>query len=487
MHVAGTVAAQGDNGVGVTGVAQDVRLMPVRVCENRSCTLSTILEGINYAGRTGARAANISITGFFTDPSIELTLTTAFAANPGTLYVAAAGNNGADTDSGGARALPCAVNPGKSDATIGYKAAKGAVDNVLCVAATDQVDGLAPFSTYGATSVDLAAPGVNVLSTHFVQDRGVYEEQFDGNGFDAWTTPVPPASAADQGFTRYPLGGSGAIFSDPCPAFEIPGTQVAGTTRATLSPAITVGAEYQECTFSFLAGARLAGDDAFTWTLSLDGTTVVDEPVADLAPTSGKNSATFAIPAGQDDHDLRVGFRFYRGLAGDPAPWAGARALRLDCVGSSYRFDSGTSMATPHVTGTAALLFSLRPGATVTDVRKALLKGVEPLASLTLKTVTGGRLNAWRAMDALLPLDTRITSGPTGSVPGTTATFAFDTNGTGGATGYECRLDSGPLVPCSNPVTYTGLKPGKHSFRVRSVLPGGVDNTPASRDWTVLR
>ena len=488
LHTAGTIAAQGDNGVGVTGVAQDVRLMPVRVCENRSCSLSTILEGINYAGTMGARAANISITGFFTDPSIVLTLTTAFAANPETLYVAAAGNNGADTDTGGALALPCAANPAKSNATIGYRAAKGAVDNVLCVAATDQSDGLAPFSTFGALSVDLGAPGVNVLSTNFLQDRGVYDEQFGGDGFDAWTTPVPPASAADQGFTRYILGGgSGAIFSDPMPSLNLPGTQVAGTTRATLSPAIALSSDYQECTLSFVAGARLAGDDAFTWTLSLDGTTVVDEPVADVNPTSGRNGATFAIPPGPDDHELRVGFQFYRGLAGDPAPWSGARALRLDCIGSNYRFDSGTSMATPHVTGAAALLFSLRPSASVSEVRKALLKGVEPLASLSTKTVTGGRLNAWRAMDALLPLDTRITSGPSGTVRATTATFAFDTNGTGGATGYECRLDSGPLVPCSNPVTYTGLKPGKHLFRVRSVLPGGVDNTPAVREWTVLR
>ncbi len=489
VHTAGTIAAQGNNGTGVTGVAQDVRLMPVRVCDYRSCSFSALLEGINYAGRLGARAANLSITADISDPAVILAVTTALAANPRTLYVAAAGNTAIDTDTGAARALPCAANPGKSDATIGYKAAKGAVDNMLCVAATDQADGLAPFSTYGALSVDLGAPGVNILSTDFIREADLYVQNFGGDGFDDWTTPVPPASAADQGFTRYPVGkgSEGAIVSDPFPSLHLPGTQEPGTTRATQSPPIVLGPDYLECTFSFVAGGQVAGDDAFTWTVSVDGTTVLDQPVTDVSPQSGTNVGTFAIPASRTDHDVRVGFQFYRGLAGDPAPWTGARVLNMGCVKAIDRFDTGTSMAAPHVTGTAALLFSLRPGASVTDVRKAILKGAEPLASLSLKTVTGGRLNAWWALDALLPLDTRITSGPSGSVRATSATFAFDTNGTGNAASYECRLDSGPLVACSNPVSYTGLKPGKHSFRVRAVLPGGVDSSPATRDWTVLR
>jgi subtilisin family serine protease len=489
VHTAGTIGAQGDDGTGVTGVAQDVRLMPLRVCQFDGCTFSAIIEAINYAGRMGARAANLSITGFPTDPATILAMTTALAANPRTLYVAAAGNNGADTDAVGPRALPCAANPAKSDATIAYKAAKGAVDNVLCVAATDQADGLASFSTYGSRSVDLAAPGVNVLSTAFTTDQEFFTDQFDSGGFDAWSTPAPPASAPDQGFTAYALGGGSftAIASDPPPTLGLPGSQAPGTTRATESPIIEVGPDYTECTVNYVAGATLSGDDSFTWTVSVDGTTVLAEPLSDLNPLTGRNQGRFTIPPGSSGHDVRIGFQFHRGLDGAPAAWGAIRQLRMDCARSSYRFDSGTSMAAPHVTGVAALLFSLRPSATVTDVRKAILKGVEPLASLTLKTVTGGRLNAWRAMDALLPLDTRITAGPSGSVRGSTATFAFDTNGTGNATTFECRLDVGPLVPCSNPVSYSGLKPGKHSFRVRAVLPGGVDSSPAIRDWTVRK
>ncbi|HMJ03873.1 MAG TPA: S8 family serine peptidase, partial [Conexibacter sp.] len=70
----------------------------------------------------------------------------------------------------------------------------------------------------------------------------------------------------------------------------------------------------------------------------------------------------------------------------------------------SYAFLQGTSMATPHVAGAAALLFSLKPSVSVAEVRSALLTSVDPVASLAGKTVTGGRLNAAAALNALVPL-----------------------------------------------------------------------------------
>ena len=60
-------------------------------------------------------------------------------------------------------------------------------------------------------------------------------------------------------------------------------------------------------------------------------------------------------------------------------------------------------MAAPHVTGAAGLLFSLKPTATVTEVRDALLASVDPVASLAGKTVSGGRLDAAAALDAAGP------------------------------------------------------------------------------------
>ena len=71
--------------------------------------------------------------------------------------------------------------------------------------------------------------------------------------------------------------------------------------------------------------------------------------------------------------------------------------------------------------------------------------------------MTGGRLNAWGALAALAPMDTRITSGPNpGAVTGTSVSFTFNTNGTGMAS-FECGLDKGASQPCTSPKAYTGL------------------------------
>ena len=63
-------------------------------------------------------------------------------------------------------------------------------------------------------------------------------------------------------------------------------------------------------------------------------------------------------------------------------------------VVSGYASYNGTSMATPHVTGAAALYKSSHPGATAADIKAAILGSAVPTPSLTNKVVTGGRLNA---------------------------------------------------------------------------------------------
>jgi subtilisin family serine protease len=69
--------------------------------------------------------------------------------------------------------------------------------------------------------------------------------------------------------------------------------------------------------------------------------------------------------------------------------------------GASYGFMDGTSMATPHVAGAAALLAAIAPSATVAQLRSALLSSVDAKAAFALSSVTGGRLNAAKALDAI--------------------------------------------------------------------------------------
>ena len=77
-----------------------------------------------------------------------------------------------------------------------------------------------------------------------------------------------------------------------------------------------------------------------------------------------------------------------------------------------------------------------------------------------------------------------ITSGPTGEVSETTATFEFEASGPAPLTEFQCRLDAGAWTDCASPHEIKGLGGGPHSFEVR--LQGGVADPKADRrDWTV--
>ncbi|MDA0164788.1 S8 family serine peptidase [Solirubrobacter ginsenosidimutans] len=143
-HVSGTIAAEGENHFGVVGVAPLAKILPLRVLGNGgSGWTSDIASAFDYAGDAGVRIVNASLGGGYSQ-AIE----DAVAAHPDTLYVVAAGNDNADSDTAG-DAYPCALPEA----------------NLICVGASDNQDAIAGFSNYGDTSVDLFAPGVGIYST----------------------------------------------------------------------------------------------------------------------------------------------------------------------------------------------------------------------------------------------------------------------------------------------------------------------------------
>ncbi len=225
-HVSGTIGAVGDNGVGVTGVNWNVSLMALKIADDdptaNFVSSSAATAALYYAAdmRTNY-GINIRVTSHSWGGSgYSTSLYNAIQANAsaGILMVAAAGNDSRDNDA--APEYPASYN----------------LDNIISVAATTRSDTLAGFSNYGATSVDLGAPGSGVYST------------------------VP---------------------------------------------------------------------------------------------------------------------------------------------GGGYGTKSGTSMATPHVTGVAALAWSFRPDATYQEIKAAILDGADPIPALAGITVTGGRLNAARTLQLL--------------------------------------------------------------------------------------
>jgi subtilisin family serine protease len=142
-HVAGIVAARTNNRVGVAGVSWAARVLPLKALgANGSGTTCTVVEGILYAAAQGVDVLNMSIGAAGPCPSaVQAALNVAHAA--GVLSVAAAGNDGAG------------ANAPESPANCAH---------TLAVAATDSRDRPAVFSNHGAY-VDVAAPGVDILST----------------------------------------------------------------------------------------------------------------------------------------------------------------------------------------------------------------------------------------------------------------------------------------------------------------------------------
>jgi thermitase len=144
-HVAGTAGARGGDGYGVTGVAWQVGIVPLRVLDaDGSGWASDVAAAFDWAGDRAVPVVNASLG----SAGITTAERLAIREHPETLYVVAAGNDGDDLDV--TPQYPCAYSEA----------------NVLCVGATDLDDDLAGFSNYGATAVDLFAPGVAILSAY---------------------------------------------------------------------------------------------------------------------------------------------------------------------------------------------------------------------------------------------------------------------------------------------------------------------------------
>lgn len=169
-HVAGIIGAVGDNELGVTGVSPEVSIMALRFMDaDGNGTTSGVAQAITYAADNGADIINASFAG--TSSSVLMEEAIEYASDKGVLFVAAAGNSGEDNDE-----------------TPNYPASYD-IDNILAVAATDSEDELASFSNYGATSVDMAAPGVSILST-------VPDEDYETMSGTSMATPHVVGAAA---------------------------------------------------------------------------------------------------------------------------------------------------------------------------------------------------------------------------------------------------------------------------------------------------
>jgi thermitase len=382
----------------VTGVSWRSGLAALRVLgTSGQGTSASVAAGIAFAGREGVPIVNASLGG----PSRSRAIEDAIASAPRTLFVIAAGNDGVDNDA--SPHYPCAIP----------------LPNIVCVAATDASDQLASFSNYGATSVDLGAPGVGIESTVPTwETTPVYD--FASLDMADWRTggenAHTGAPAAHWGPDTF--GGLPTLGSDPGGPAPVRGDD----SWAALTKPLPIAGR-RGCSVSVDVHRELMTDrDALWIEFSPDQLTWL--PARQITTTSPAPDLLGRFAAGLPDGapPIYVRFRLLKDSpdAQETRVWLSNLALR--CVGpeapggGSYAFFNGTSMATPEVSGVAALLMAKNPNLSVAQLRAALLDTVDPIPALAGKVVTGGRVDAARAL-ASVPAPSPSSTGTPTSPP----------------------------------------------------------------------
>ncbi|MEI6728253.1 MAG: S8 family serine peptidase [bacterium] len=180
-HVAGTIAARGNNGIGVSGVCQTCKIMPVKVLDDTgSGSLSSVAQGIIFAADNGAKIINLSLGG---GKSSLIEDAINYAYSKGVLSVASAGNSSSSNPS--------------------YPAA---FENSVSVASLKKDGTKSDFSNFGST-VDISAYGSEIISTFPIgaslDAAGCSDANFslpnDGYGFCSGTSMAAPVVSGVAG------------------------------------------------------------------------------------------------------------------------------------------------------------------------------------------------------------------------------------------------------------------------------------------------
>ena len=358
-HVAGIIAAAGNNGIGVTGVCWKAKMMVLKVQGDNSTEIETfdLIRAVFYALFNGARIVNCSFGGEVYSPFEEEAFR--YLQQAGILAVCSAGNG---DDAG----KPINTDTGPKTYPACYD-----LDNIISVAASNENDQLVSFSNYGDTTVDVMAPGDNIKST----------------------VPANHTEALVR------------VGTDPYTEYSANGMLFAGTTdeEGITQLAYNCGQGYTD---QFPDG--VSGNIAVIQRGNRDGT---DFYFSEKVANAQDKGAVAAIIYNNEDGNFGGSLQF-------PGDWipvvsiskADGKALtpllpltvtvinkQIDPP-SAYDTMQGTSMAAPYVSGIAGLLLSVNPALTYTQVKSAILDTVDKIPDVSEKLVSDGRVNARAAL-----------------------------------------------------------------------------------------
>jgi subtilisin family serine protease len=344
------------------------KIMPLRVIGPNGAPTDVVISAISYADSHGAHVINMSFGGAPYSQAEK----DAIDASPA-IFICAAGNEGQNNDK-----MP-------------HYPSSYTSSNIIAVAATDQNDVIAPFSDYGPNSVQVAAPGTNILSTYLPWVQMFYDPF---NCFDAWNAQVPWRITD----TQYVSPPSSAMISTPS------GSNV--NASLTLSNPLDLTSKCGTTLDLFVRMDTVGAHGLFYIEASRDG---IHWDTIDYG--SGNSTGWRQLEYDLTNYDNSPYFKIRFRLTSDGS--VGANSVYIDDVKirafdpsstqQNYVFDSGTSMAVPYVSGLAGLVKVMRPDYTNLQIKDAILKNVDTGSSLRGRTLTGGRIDAGRTLSEIPP------------------------------------------------------------------------------------
>jgi serine protease len=374
-HVAGTIAAA-NNSLGVVGVSPGkVSLHIVKVFDGASCGWSyssTLIDAANRCASAGAKVINMSLGGSTSSTTEKNAFDNLYSQ--GVLSIAAAGNDGNNRHS--------------------YPAS---YDSVVSVAAIDSTKTVASFSQF-TNQVELAAPGVGVLSTYPISGGSA---QVGSTSYLASAMELSAATTASAGWVN--------------------GGRCTSTGGGSYSGKIVL-CERGDIAFGDKVTNVKNGGGI--------GAIIYNNAPGGFGGTLGTASTIPAVSISQEDgQDI---------LANGNGLTATVDARTLSNA-NGYAYLDGTSMATPHVAGVAAIVWSAKPTATNAEVRTALRSTAQDLGAAGRDNYYGYGLV--RALEAAAALTSG--GGGGGSDPGAPTSLTGTKTNKGPNYTYSLRWSGG--------------------------------------------
>lgn len=346
-HVSGTILASGQNN-GLVGVAPRAKLLMGKVCSSNGCSSAAIASGINWAVAEKVDVVNMSLGGMMISEAEMQAIRAAEAA--GVFIAAASGNDGT--------------------ARVSYPAA---VETITAVGATDINNVKAQFSQWGP-ELDVVAPGVEVISSvPRGTGRAAVVKADLGKGLNA--VNALPFVGSPLRTVQAEIVFAGLGKADDLKSLDLTG-KIALISRGEIS--------FKDKVANVIAKGAVAAVIFNNTTGLIQGTLTEDGseaaiPAAMIEQTLGEEAKKLLASGQKIDFSLSI----------DP---------------SDYASFQGTSMATPHVAGVAALIRAANKNLTPAQVRDLLKATATPLGPNTHNEYGAGLVNAEAAVQRALTL-----------------------------------------------------------------------------------